>query len=112
VAVVLLCALGGLTGCYPKAGPPPAALSESSVASASTRWPGATAGALAAGRDLFLAKCDGCHNYPDLTAIAEEQWPGILDRMAKKSHLDAEERDEVLHYVLAARSEQSGQKAR
>jgi hypothetical protein len=106
VSGVLLYALGGLTGCYPKAGPPPAMLSQSSVAAASTRWPGVTAGALAAGHDLFLAKCNGCHDYPDLAAIAEERWPGILDKMAQKSHLDAGERDEVLHYVLAARSEQ------
>jgi hypothetical protein len=91
--------------CYPKAGPAPEALSPSSVALASTRWPGVTASSLSAGRDLFLAKCDGCHNYPDLASIPDGRWPSILESMAKKSHLGAEERDEVLHYVLAARSE-------
>jgi hypothetical protein len=96
------------SACYPKAGPPPAVLSESSVASASARWPGVTASGLSAGHDLFLAKCDGCHSYPDLAAIAEDRWPKILDSMGKKSHLTAEEHDEVLHYVLAARSEQAG----
>lgn len=82
-------------------------LSRGSVAAATERWPGVTASALAAGHDLFLAKCNGCHDYPDLAEIDEERWPGILDKMAKKSHLDAGERDEVLHYVLAARSEQT-----
>jgi hypothetical protein len=96
------------SGCYPKAGPPPAVLSESAVASASARWPGVTGSALSAGHDLFLAKCDACHAYPDLTAIAEERWPKILDSMASKSHLNAEQHDEVLHYILASRSEQAG----
>jgi hypothetical protein len=105
--LLALLALGSLAaGCYPKAGAPPAVLSESSVISASTRWPGSTTGSLSAGRDLFLAKCDGCHAYPDLTAVAEERWPHIIDSMARKSHLNADEHDEVLHYVLASRSEQ------
>ena len=93
-------------GCYPKVAPPPGALSANSVASASTRWPGVTARSLSTGHDLFLANCDVCHGYPDLTAIPDERWPGILEKMAKKSHLGAEERDAVLHFVLASRSEQ------
>jgi mono/diheme cytochrome c family protein len=106
---VSLVAIGVVaSGCYPKAGPPPAALTESSVATASARWPGATAGALSVGRDLFLAKCDECHGYPDLVAVAEDRWPRVLDGMARKAHLSPDERDEVLHYVLASRSEQAG----
>ena len=95
-------------GCYPKAGPTPGALSATSVTWASTRWPGVTGSALSAGRDLFLSKCNGCHGYPDLDAVSEKRWPDILESMAKKSHLDAGERDAVLHYVLAARSERAG----
>ena len=94
-------------GCYPKAGSAPAALSANAVASASARWPGVTESSLSAGRGLFLAKCNGCHGYPDLAAIPDDRWPSILEKMAKKSRLGAEERDEVLHYVLAARSEQA-----
>jgi len=101
VAVVFMSA-----GCYPKVAPPPVALSANSVASASTRWPGVTSGSLSKGHDLFLANCDVCHGYPDLTAIPDERWPNILAKMAKKSHLGAEERDAVLHFVLASRSDQ------
>jgi hypothetical protein len=105
---VALFAIGSLElGCYPKVAAPPGALSANSVASASTRWPGVTPESLSAGHDLFLAKCDQCHGYPDLTAISDERWPGILDSMAKKAHLSAEERDEVQHYILASRSEQT-----
>jgi mono/diheme cytochrome c family protein len=104
--VVLVAAPVLGAGCYPKAGPPPVALSANSIASASTRWSGVTASSLSKGHDLFLANCDVCHGYPDLTAIPDERWPNILEKMAKKSHLDAEERDAILHFVLASRSEQ------
>jgi hypothetical protein len=106
---VALFAIGILgSGCYPKAGPAPAALSADSVARASTRWPGVTASSLSAGRDHFVAKCNGCHDYPDLAAIPDGRWPDIVERMAKKAQLGAEERDAVLHFVLAARSERAG----
>jgi mono/diheme cytochrome c family protein len=108
LGVALLAAAFTEAGCYPKAGPPPGALSANSVTSASTRWPGVTAGSLAAGRDLFLAKCNGCHDYPDLAAISDERWPNILDKMAKKADLGAEQRDAVLHFVLASRAEPGG----
>jgi mono/diheme cytochrome c family protein len=94
-------------GCYPKAASAPAALSATAVASASMRWPGVTESLLSAGRDLFLANCNRCHGYPDLAAIPDDRWPPILEKMAQKSHLGGEERDEVLHYVLAVRSEQA-----
>ena len=93
-------------GCYPKAGPPPGALSPATVSAAATRWPGATEGSLQAGRDLFLKNCNSCHDYPDLAAIPDERWPHILDKMARKADLDPGQRDAVLHFVLASRSEQ------
>ena len=97
-----------VTSCYPKAGPAPQALSADAVASAGVRWPGVTASSLAAGRDLFLARCNGCHAYPDLASVPEADWPHVLDGMARKSHLDAQGRDAVLHFVLASRAEQGG----
>jgi hypothetical protein len=92
-------------GCYPKGASAPGALSASSVTWASTRWPGVTESSLSAGRDLFLSKCNACHSYPDLPAIPDERWPHIIEKMAKKSDLGPVERDEVLHFVLASRSE-------
>jgi hypothetical protein len=104
---VALFAIGTMgAGCYPKVAPPPAAVSGDHAASASTRWPGVTAGSLSQGHDLFLANCDRCHGYPDLTAISDERWPGILEKMGRKSHLGPEETDAVLHFVLASRAEQ------
>ena len=106
IALVAIGALGA--GCYPKGAAAPGALSPGGVAWAAKRWPGVDAAALTAGHDRFIAKCNGCHDYPDLVAVSEEHWPGIVESMAKKAHLGPDERDGVLHYVLAARSEQAG----
>ena len=94
------------SGCYPTAAAAPAPLSANGVTWASSQWPGVTASSLSTGRALFLVNCNACHGYPDLTLIPDERWPGILEKMAKKSHLEAAERDEVLHFILASRSEQ------
>ena len=95
--------LAAVAGCYPKAGPPPGSVSPNSVTWAEKQWPGATAESLAAGRESFLAKCNGCHSYPDRNAIADEKWPSIIERMGKKADLDDKKREELLHYVLASR---------
>jgi hypothetical protein len=108
-ATLLLFGIGFVeAGCYPKVAAPPAAVSADSATKASTRWPGVTPAALSHGHDLFLAKCNGCHGYPDLAAIPDERWPGIVEKMAKKSDLGPEDGDAVLHYVLTSRSEQTG----
>jgi hypothetical protein len=104
VGLLLLSFAGA--GCYPTVAPVPGELSSGAVASASTRWPGVTAKSLSGGRDLFVAKCNGCHGYPNLVDISEERWPGVMDKMGAKAHLVPDDRDAVLHYVLASRSEQ------
>jgi len=100
----VLFALGFLAaGCYPKSAAAPGTVSAGSVTWASTKWPGTTEASLAAGRATFLAKCNGCHGYPDLAAISDEKWPAIIERMGSKSGLDKPKSDEVLHYVLASK---------
>jgi hypothetical protein len=104
--VMLGLAVAAFSACYPKAGPPPEAPSASAVAWASARWPGATAESLAHGRQLFVSKCNACHESPDVAAIADDRWPGIVKSMGNKAHLTADERETLLHFVLASRAEQ------
>ena len=100
------------TGCfwYPKGAAAPPPISAGGVSAASARWPGTTTESLAAGRDLFLAKCNNCHDYPDLASVSEDKWPGTIEKMGKKADLGNEQREQVLHFVLAARSEGSAPK--
>jgi cytochrome c5 len=92
-------------GCgFPKTSTaPPPPLSPNEATAASARWPEATPDHLATGRALFVARCNGCHGYPDLAAVPEERWPGIVKEMTPKAKLSAAEGDDVLHFVLAAR---------
>jgi cytochrome c5 len=95
---------GLIAACYPKAGAVPAPAATADLATASARWPNASAEGLAAGRATFIEKCNGCHDYPDVTSIDEAKWPGILARMGKKADLDSAATENVLHFVLVARS--------
>jgi cytochrome c5 len=104
LSTIALLAIGFMqTGCYPKSAPAPGALSPNSVTWASTKWKGVTESSLNAGRETFLAKCNACHDYPDLTVIPDEDWPSIVDRMGDKAELDPAKKEAVLHYIVAAR---------
>lgn len=98
VARGFVCAVTlALAGCgYPKSAPVPAAPGPA----ASAQWPDA-----AEGRQLFVANCNKCHGYPDVRSEPEAEWPSIIERMAKKAELDAAQRDKVLHFVQAARTQ-------
>lgn len=77
---------------YPKSGPVPP-------------QPSDPAPAIAAGRATFTAKCNGCHGYPDVSAIADDKWPSIVKKMAGKADLTPAQGDEVLQFILAARKD-------
>jgi mono/diheme cytochrome c family protein len=106
-AVRLSLLLGSLfaLGCgFPKTtSAPPPPVSPADATGATARWPEATPDRLAAGRALFVARCNGCHGYPDVASVPEDRWPGIVKEMAPKAKLSPAEGDDVLHFVLAAR---------
>ncbi len=103
---LLLGTLVTATACgYPKSAAAPPAVSPATVARSQEKWPGATTESITAGREVFLAKCNNCHGYPDLTSEPEDEFPSIVKRMGKKAELSDKQTDDVLHFVLAARSE-------
>lgn len=95
---------------FPKSGAAPGPVSPATLEAAKSRWPDASEASLDAGRSLFLARCNGCHSYPDLASIPEAKWPSIMDEMAPKAKLNPEQKDVVLHYVTVARVDQTGAK--
>ncbi len=102
--ILLFVILSSAAGCgYPKSGAVPEALGPADVTAAKARWPDADESKLAAGRSLFVARCNACHGYPDIRAIDEARWPDIVARMGKKAGLDPASTEEVLQFVLTAR---------
>jgi cytochrome c5 len=98
-------ALSALAACgYPPEGSAPKPLTPDTVQVALARTPGVTPEQLADGEKTFAAACNGCHHYPDRDAFSAEQWPGILDKMAPNAHLDRQQHEDVLRYILATRT--------
>lgn len=97
------CIALALVACFPKSGPVPGPVSPEMAQAAINKWPGTTESSLAEGRQLFTARCNKCHGYPDVNAKAEGEWPHILDEMAEKAKLDGAQKNKVLHFVLASR---------
>ncbi len=74
------------------------------IAAARARDPDASGEGLERGRDLFTTRCDTCHSLPPPTSHSASEWPGFVASMGKKARLDQVQQDEILRYVLAARS--------
>jgi cytochrome c5 len=59
--------------------------------------------ALARGHDVFAAKCNRCHGYPDPSAVSEAEWPEVVQEMGEKAGLADDDRKAVLAYLVASR---------
>lgn len=103
-AALLSSALAAIGCGFPAAGPVPPPLTVADVDTAKTHFPSATKESLDAGRDLFAARCNGCHNYPDVWKVDDAHWPEIIKRMGRKAGLDEAQSRSVLSFVLVARS--------
>jgi hypothetical protein len=51
-------------------------------------------------------QCTGCHGSKNIYNRAEESWPDIINRMAKKAEINDVQKDAVLKYVLAVKATQ------
>ena len=67
---------------------------------ASQRWPEVNAGTLRQGRQLYIAKCSGCHSVKAPSRYSEAEWDSVMTPMGKKAKLGNEEYEKILHYVL------------
>ena len=54
------------------------------------------------GRALYAGKCHGCHRLYAPARVTPEKWPALMEKMAVKAKLSAEEESRILAYVLAA----------
>ncbi|MBX3206245.1 MAG: hypothetical protein KF764_14330 [Labilithrix sp.] len=93
-----------LAACFPKTVDTPPTLAPEQIASAGSREAAATPTALARGREVFAAKCNGCHGYPAADAVSEAKWPKVMRAMGEKSDLTPDESHDALRFILAART--------
>jgi mono/diheme cytochrome c family protein len=86
-----------LAGCAGTALPRP---TDAHAAAAQGRWPGLSTADLARGRELYAARCSSCHVPVQPTAVPASEWPGHVEEMAERAHLDQNERQLVIAYVV------------
>ena len=73
------------------------------VDAAKTKFPDATMDALKKGYSIYYGVCTNCHEAKKIADFSVEELPGIIDQMARKAKISAEEKDAVLKYVLGVR---------
>ena len=60
------------------------------------------AAGIADGKTVFELKCHECHKQPMVGKYSKEEWPGIMNKMARKAHLSDTEKSHVLAFVLSS----------
>ncbi len=68
---------------------------------ASTMASAAKAEDIRKGQDIFSQRCGRCHDLPAPSAFTTSEWKPILERMAPKAKLTADENSWVMAYVDA-----------
>jgi mono/diheme cytochrome c family protein len=58
------------------------------------------------GRKLFVHRCIECHTLTPIWKYSVEDWPQIVNNMSHRASLKPSERDAVVAYILAIRSQE------
>ncbi len=54
---------------------------------------------------LFVHRCIECHTLPPIWKYSREDWPKIVNDMSHRASLKPAEREAVIAYILAVRSQ-------
>ncbi len=112
VCFTCLMAVVIVSACSPKTAPavastptaPTPDINALQLEAAKTKYPDATAEALKKGNDIYFGEtCTRCHGAKKITNFSADELPGIIENMAHKARISAEEKDALLKYVMAVR---------
>ena len=74
---------------------------EAQLSVVTAKVPGTTLSELNKGHEIYYGACTNCHGPKDVTKFNEEQLKSVIDKMAPKARLTAEEKDAVWKYALS-----------
>jgi hypothetical protein len=57
------------------------------------------------GRTLFAHRCIECHTLPIVWYYNKSDWPQLVDSMSARASLKPAERDAIVAYILATRTQ-------
>ena len=75
------------------------------VTRAQQEWPDASVASLERGRDLYVARCSGCHPLHRPNEFEPARWNELVTKMAPRARLSEEERTQILRYLAAVRGD-------
>jgi hypothetical protein len=85
--------------------PPPPPVTSQMVAASVRKESDANFAMLREGRTLFVHRCIECHTLPLVWHYRTDEWPGIVSSMSHRSGLKPAEREAIVAYILAVRSQ-------
>ncbi len=102
LALSVILAIGG---CPPRHDAKVPEVSPAMVDYAAGAWPASDPLQLQRGRALLVGgRCSECHGMPGPGSESAEEWPGVVQRMGRKAKLSDAEREDLLRFVLAAKT--------
>ena len=72
------------------------------VAVAQQREKTVNADTLERSRALYVTRCSSCHSLNDPRDYTAEEWPGWMQKMARKAKINSEQERQILLFILAA----------
>jgi hypothetical protein len=92
-------------GCQSDSYAPPPPVTSQMLAASVRKESNADFAMLREGRTLFVHRCIECHTLPSVWHYRTDEWPGIVSSMSHRSSLKPAEREAVVAYILAVRSQ-------
>lgn len=102
VSLVTIVCASILVGCKSMTNSVPPVISQMSAVKTAQPIDPAT---LREGRTLFVHRCIECHTVPSVWHYRKEDWPEIVNRMSQRASLSPAERDAIISYILAVRTQ-------
>jgi len=76
---------------------------EAQLTAGKIKFPDITMDILKKGHSIYYGACTNCHGAKNINNYTELEFSGILDKMAPKAKLTAEEKDAVWKYAIAVK---------
>ena len=94
-----------LCGCQSDSYAPPPPVTSQMPAASGRKESHADIARLSEGRTLFAHRCIECHTLPAIWHYRSDEWPGIVSSMSHRASLKPAEREAIVAYILAVRSQ-------
>jgi len=94
-----------LCGCQSDSYAPPPPVTSQMPAASGRKESHADIARLSEGRTPFAHRCIECHTLPAIWHYRSDEWPGIVSSMSHRASLKPAEREAIVAYILAVRSQ-------